>query len=271
MDLQRSPLLTVLMRVYNAEDHVHEAIRSVLLQGFVDFELLIVEGASSDRSGEIVRSFSDYRIRIVPQTGLGKNDALACGLAAARGLYLAIQDADDLSLPNRFARQVSALNGDADMVIVGSWVSIIEKRGAEIGVRTYPLDDAAIRRAMALYNPFAHSAVMFRLAPARACGGYTDTQVLEDYDFYPRLLAYGTCANLPEVLTAYRLHTYATAQHVKFILKATLDTKWKMHTVYGYRWTFRSVAVFCSQWLMQLLPSRVVNVLFRIIFIKRRR
>ena len=127
------PTVSVVVRVYNAERHLREAVESVLAQTFADFELLAIDDGSNDASVAILESYGDPRIRIVSQPNGGKIAAAQRGLAEARGRYVAILDADDRSAPERFARQVAYLEAHPDVVMVGSALGIIDERGARVG------------------------------------------------------------------------------------------------------------------------------------------
>src|SRR5687768_9316916 len=109
------------MPVYNGERYLDEAIESVLAQEFADFEFVIVDDGSTDSTPELLAKWAarDPRIVVVRQfDNCGTGCALNAGLAVARGEYIARQDADDLSLPGRLARQVAALDGDREAVMV---------------------------------------------------------------------------------------------------------------------------------------------------------
>ncbi|HSZ71252.1 MAG TPA: glycosyltransferase family 2 protein, partial [Cytophagaceae bacterium] len=121
-----TPILSVIMPVYNAEKYVYEAIDSVLKQSFGDFEFLIYNDCSTDASRAIILSFKDSRIRLVDSpfnTGYVKH--LNDGLLAARGEYIARMDADDISLPDRFKKQIDYLEQHKEVAVCGSFIEFI--------------------------------------------------------------------------------------------------------------------------------------------------
>src|SRR4051812_13632630 len=127
-----TPTISVLMPVYNAEKFVSEAIESILRQTYTDFEFLIVDDGSTDDSVDIVNEYAQQDKRIVhivrPHAGL--NTTLNEGLKVAKGKYLARMDADDISLPQRFARQVKYLDAHPECVLVGSRVMLMDMYGS---------------------------------------------------------------------------------------------------------------------------------------------
>ena len=125
------PVVSVVMPTLNAEKYLAEAIDSILKQTFSDFEFLIIDGGSVDKTVSIIKSYQDKRIRLL--NGSGKNIAadLNIGLEAATGEYIARMDADDVALPERFAKQVDFLEKNSDVAILGSSVITIDAEGKE--------------------------------------------------------------------------------------------------------------------------------------------
>lgn len=211
MDDQPTPQVTVLMAVFNGARHLRQAIDSVLSQTYRDFELLIVDDASTDDTREIVRSYADPRLRLVcAPVNQGLPGALNRGLHLARGTYVARLDHDDVALPGRLARQVVLLDRCPEVVVVGSWVHTIDEAGRPRGAQRYPLCPTLPRLLFqhALLRPcLAHPATMVRTAALRAVGGYDERYAIaQDYDLWLRLARLGRLRNLPEVLTLYREH-----------------------------------------------------------------
>jgi hypothetical protein len=206
-DGRRTPRVTVLMTVFNGERHLGEAVDSVLGQSFDDFELLIVDDASTDGTSAILGALTDPRVRVVPNAqNLGLTRSLNRGLALARGDLIARHDADDVSEPERLARQVAFLDAHPDAALVGSCYRKIDDSGAPLGDRALPLDHDRIRWALHFYCPFIHSAVVFRADVIQALGGYDETFVYaQDYDLWSRVAAAHRVANLAEMLVRYRI------------------------------------------------------------------
>jgi glycosyltransferase involved in cell wall biosynthesis len=252
--------VSVIVRVFNAERYLREAVQSVLAQSFADFELLAIDDGSTDSSVAILEAFGDPRIRVVSQPNGGKIAAAERGLNEARGRYVAILDADDRCAPERLAQQVAYLDAHAETVMIGSALGIIDERGARIGVRRYPQGDAALRRAVTIYNPFGHSSLMYRRDVALAAGGYDPRYVIEDWDLSLRLMRRGEVANLPGVLAEYRVRTDAVdARLIKVVLRGTIAARALAHNAYGFPRTARSLAVDVAQRALCFAPASLAN------------
>jgi glycosyltransferase involved in cell wall biosynthesis len=207
--IMTTPLITVLLPVYNGGPLLDEAIHSILSQTFSDFELLVIDDGSTDNSHSRAAAFRDPRIRILRnQTNIGLTRSLNRGLAEARGEYVARQDADDISLPDRFAAQVEFLRMNSNVVLVGTSAMRIDAKGAKIGTNDMPTTHETIRWASLVDNPFLHTSVMFRRAVVQQeCGGYDEEySVCQDYALWTRLAAKHRVANLPERLVLMREH-----------------------------------------------------------------
>jgi glycosyltransferase involved in cell wall biosynthesis len=154
-----NPKVTVLMSVYNAGEHLRDAVRSILDQSHADFEFLIVDDASADRSVEIIESFLDPRIRIIRnEKNLGLAVSLNKGLDAATGEYVARMDCDDISAKDRLQAQVDLLERNPRVGACGTWIRHI---GEKRIIRYYT--DPDILKCILLFDPpMAHPTVMFR-------------------------------------------------------------------------------------------------------------
>lgn len=212
------PRLSVVMAVRNGAPYLRQAIESVLEQSYRDFEFLIVDDASTDDTVDIVRAYSDSRIHLIRNdTNLGPFAAANVALERARGTYLARMDGDDVSLPNRFARQVEALDAAPDVVLVSSEYDVIDGNGRVLpGSRDdrRAADSEVIAWHLRFYNYLGgHSQVMFRRDAALAVGGYpTELRYSQDYAMWLRLLDHGRIVILPEVLLQYRVHAHAISR-----------------------------------------------------------
>jgi glycosyltransferase involved in cell wall biosynthesis len=203
------PRVTVLLAVYNGAAHLGAAIDSILGQTYHDFELLIVNDGSTDRSREIVLSYRDPRIRLLDnERNLGLATSLNIGMAAASGEYVARQDADDVSEPNRLERQVQFLDAHPHVALAGTWYSEIDGAGRLLARHELPRDWTAIRWALLFFCPFIHSAVMLRRTPVLSqIGGYDESLTCSlDYELWTRIARSMAVANLAEYLVRWRTH-----------------------------------------------------------------
>ncbi len=201
------PLLTVLLCVWNGEAYLRAAIESVLRQSYRDFEFLIIDDASTDTTAEILRATGDPRVRVLRnERNLGLTASLNRGLAEARGEFIARQDADDLSHPDRFALQLSFLHAHHSSGAVGAQARLIDGRGRSLGKKDFPLGFRSIWWAHLFDNALAHSAVIFRRNAVQNIGGYDESyRASQDYELWSRLGERHLLANLPERLVTLRI------------------------------------------------------------------
>jgi glycosyltransferase involved in cell wall biosynthesis len=203
------PRVSVVLCVYNQADYLPEAMGSILGQTLTDLELIVVDDGSTDSSPEVIHRFTDPRIRYVRnERNLGHASSLNRGCALARGRYLAIMDSDDISLPERLARQADFLDAHPDVAMCGSWV---ETFGARTEVRRFPTEPAALAVHLLLSCPFSTPTVMLRQAATMPGGFDFDRFGLAfDYACWVDVANRAPVANLPEVLLKYRLHAGQT-------------------------------------------------------------
>ena len=159
-----SPIVSVVMTVYNTEPYLAEAIESILSQTFREFELIVIDDGSTDASGEIIDHYSiqDQRLRVVHQDNQGIYAATNCGFELARGKYLARMDADDIALPDRLQKQVLIMDSDASLILLGTAYELIDEDGRLIRLDKLPESDSEIRWHLLFHNPFAQSTVIFK-------------------------------------------------------------------------------------------------------------
>jgi hypothetical protein len=201
--------VTVLMAVRDGARFLRPALDGLMAQTLADFELIVVDDGSTDASAAIVRSYRDPRIVFI-ETGrrLGQTRALNRGLALATGTYVARQDADDVSAPERLARQAAFLESHPEVALVGCWYRVIDAEGRTTAERELPCADLDLRWALLFFCPFVHSAVMFRRAVIPDRLGLYDERFAysQDYELWLRVARGCRVANLPETLVGYRRH-----------------------------------------------------------------
>ena len=201
--------VSVIMGVYNGERYLPDAIKSILDQTLTDFEFIIINDGSTDRSREIVMSFSDPRIKPVDnEKNLGLVATLNRGLELANGKYIARMDADDIALPNRLQRQVDYMEQHPEMVVSGTSVELFND--AEVhSIWKVTVDPRSIAMQLLFVPCFCHPSAILRGEVIRKHQiRYSKDYVhAEDYELWIRLLRSGfNIGNLSEVLLRYRMH-----------------------------------------------------------------
>lgn len=199
------------MPVYNAGDHLDAAVASILDQSYPAFELLIVDDGSDAPGATLIDSWArrDPRIRVLRnRSNLGVTRSLNIGLAAARGEFLARQDADDIALPRRLQAQVDFFDDHPHHVLVGCGCALMDEHGRTTTLDGLGWTDWELLLISLVRTPIVHSSAMFRLDPVRRQRIAYDEHFLwaEDFDLWVRMLALGRLGVVPEVLVRYRLH-----------------------------------------------------------------
>ncbi|MBX3348220.1 MAG: glycosyltransferase family 2 protein [Nitrospira sp.] len=204
--MHTEPLVSVLLPVYNAASYVQEAIESILRQTYRNFELIVVDDGSTDESGRVIQTITDPRIRVVHQPNRGLSAALNRAIEMAQGVYLARQDADDLSLPQRLDRQVDFLEAHPAVGMVGTWAEVRTDTPKSDNVYAPPTDNHLLKFELLFDNPFIHSSVMIRKHVLVCVGVYTQEASVraEDYDLWSRIVREFDVSNLSEMLNVYR-------------------------------------------------------------------
>jgi len=211
------PSISVIMPLYNAADYLKETLHSILNQTFQDFELIIVDDASTDDSQAIVESFGDPRILLLRNdTNCGQVFSLNRALSIARANYVAQHDADDISFPTRFEKQWHYLQTHPEIAMVGAWSQFnILDTGSQY-VRKVPTAPSGIDFALCLYNCFSGSNIMYRKSVAQSIGGHSrvnsQSDVNHDYYFYILMAACSPLAIIPEVLGQVNIHSDSYSQ-----------------------------------------------------------
>lgn len=212
-------MISVILPVYNGkEEHLRQAIESILSQTYTDYEFIIINDGSTDENIEkVILSYNDSRIKYVKQENSGVAQTLNNGLAIAQGKYIARMDADDISLPNRFEKQVQFLETHTEFALCGSWIEVFYKSGKRNITRylEYPKILDCLRGGIV-----AHPAVMFnRVEFEKYNLRYNPEYKCEDFELWSRAIVYLNFYNIQEPLLLYRRHE----NNISFINSAVED------------------------------------------------
>jgi len=201
-----NPLISVVLSVYNAEKYLSEAIESILNQSYGNFEFIIINDGSTDRSLEIIKSYEDVRIILISRENRGLAASLNEGIIKATGKYIARMDADDISFPERFEKQITFMEDNHEIGICGTAVIMF---GEHINNSLWRLarNDQAIRTELLFSSSLAHPTVMIRRALLIENELFYNEKFIhaEDIELWTRLEKYTKFANLKSPLLKYRV------------------------------------------------------------------
>jgi glycosyltransferase involved in cell wall biosynthesis len=202
-----TPEISVVMPVYNAEKYLSETIESILNQTHIDFELLILNDKSTDNSLKIIKQYqaNDSRIIVIDkEINVGPANLRNEGFRLSKGTFIALMDADDIALPNRFEKQIAVLKNNPEIGVCGTWFTFFGAKKNKV-IRHSEKHDAikiSFLHSCGIGNP----TVMLRKEALNGLEFNNDYVPVEDYDLWSRLLFKTKFYNIPESLLNYRQH-----------------------------------------------------------------
>lgn len=201
------PKISVIMPAYNAEQYIKEAMDSILNQTYGDFEFIVLNDCSKDSTEQIIASYADDRIVYVKnEQNMGVAATLNKGLSLAKGEYVARMDADDISMPERFALQVAYLDAHPQVAVLAANVELFNEEGP-ISTGWSTTDPAQMKVDLLFSCGLAHPSVMMRRDVIQSLGGYDlEFEGMEDYELWCRVAEDHGVTALSEVLLRYRIH-----------------------------------------------------------------
>lgn len=259
------------MPVHNAQKYITIAIESILNQTLKEFELIIINDNSKDKTLEILKFFSkkDSRIKIINnETRLNIANSLNKGIGFAKSEIIARMDSDDISLPDRLEIQYKLINSSKNIAVVGANIMLIDSEGKEIGLRNYPDSSEKLKNCLFRYSSFAHPVVMFRKKMFDEVDRY-DPQYspTEDLDLWFRLGRNYKFRSVPRTLLKYRLDEKSSSHKaLKDVEILVFKIRLKAMTKYGYLPSFYDVIYNLVQFItLWITPSeyriKIYNIL----------
>ena len=256
------PLISVVMPTFNAEIYIARAIESILGQSFTNFELVIVDDCSTDKTLSIARKYatSDKRIRIVRnEKNLKIAKSLNRAVKISKSDIIARMDADDISDPRRLELQYRVLKLRPKVAVVGANMIVVDEKGEVISKRRYPTESKELKKVLFRYSAFAHPVVMFRKRVFEEFGGYIENVFpVEDLDLWFKIGSKYQFATVPRFLLKYTLYTTSSShKNLKSIEFLGLKVKLNAIKNLGYRPSLYDVLYnileYSTIWFM---PSR---------------
>ncbi len=229
------PRFSVVTSVHNGEAYLEECINSVLNQTFKDFEYIILNNGSTDRTSEILDRYKDSRLRIIHQENLGIVNSLNKGTSLCRSDLIAHLDADDFVHPSWLEKHFEYIKQNQDVVVSSSRFE--ELFHGKLYPQSFPFieNDCEIRRSLCFFNPIPHSFTIIRKAALQKVGGYDPKLVIvHDYDLWVRLLEEGKGYIIDEILGVYRVHetSFATKKE-ELMIREAFQVQWKAYRKLG--------------------------------------
>jgi glycosyltransferase involved in cell wall biosynthesis len=202
--MRSSPAISVVMPVFNCYSYIEDAINSILNQTFTDFELIIIDDGSTDGTTDLLKKFTDSRIKFIfKEVNQGVSSATNDGFRLAQGKYIARMDGDDISVKERFEKQVSLLENNAKIFICGGFVKYL---GGSNSIIEYKETHQEIITGLLLSNSICMGASMFRRKELSHHFYDENKKSGEDYDFWTKVAWLGEFYAIQEVLLLYRVH-----------------------------------------------------------------
>ena len=261
-----TPKISVLMPAYNAEKYIGEAIESILNQTFKDFEFIIVDDCSTDKTWEIIQRFAIIDTRIVAlknkiNLGIAGNRNKLISLAS--GKYVLWQDADDISMRYRAEKQYDFMVNHQDVGICGGWLQFFSE-SKDLGIRKYDSEDANLRKKIFRYSPVAQPGAMIRRDVFKKVGEFDlKYPPAEDLDMSFRIGTFYKFSNLQEVVLKYRSHdSSATFKRLRKIEVSTLKIRWNNLKNKSYNLTIIDFVYNLVQIVSMVLPPKIKIFIF---------
>ena len=244
----KEPLISVLLCTYNDEKYIYKAVKSILDQTFEDFEFIIINDGSTDKTLDILKQFDDKRLILIDKPNTGLTDSLNLGVSIAKSNWIARMDGDDISIKTRFEEQIKYI--DDNVAVIGTQCKFIDEEGNQIATVSLPLThNEILKKGTSFRTMFIHPSVLINKELLLKSGGYDDyINSAEDLDLWLKLSHYGKLVNLDSVLLEYRMHQnkISITKRKDQLLNATIaifKSKNKIYTNISKKdyFTFRNV------------------------------
>ena len=196
------------MVAYNSDKYINEAINSILSQTFTDFELIIVNDGSTDKTKNVILSINDSRIKYYENpNNIGQNISRNIALKYSIGKYIAVMDADDISYDNRLEKQIKFMEEHEDYGLIGSLAGVIDHTGKSLGIsqsKCFPPNETMVY--LLFRNCFTHSSILFRKEILKKVGINKNLLLAADYEIIVKVSRFMKVGNINEELVKYRRH-----------------------------------------------------------------
>lgn len=272
MNKNITPLISVVMPVYNAADFLRPALDSIINQTYKNWELIAVDDASTDASQKILKEYQakDKRIKVLKNiNNLGVSKSANKAISHAKGDYIARMDADDICYPDRFEKQTSYLQDNPDTLAVGMQCHLINEKEEIIGDKLFPTSFKNIKAMMFWSIPVQQPSIMFNCKKIPVDfpwydGGFRSA---EDLELIFKLFKMGKVENMSDFGLKYRIHTRNTSLiNPKKTFYLTLKSRLRAIRKHGYRPSLKGLVLTIIQTIVVfIVPAKYVFPLYSIV------
>ena len=258
------PAISIVIPAYNAEKYILETIASVQQQTFTDYEIIVIDDGSIDKTVDILKTVEDTRLNVFSHANAGVSIARNRGIAQARGEFIALLDADDLWTPDKLEMQIKALQSSPQAVLAYSWTYFMDASGKSIYL-AQPMwieGDVYTQLLSSNFIQSIGSNVLIRKKALNEVGGF-DSELThgEDWELCARLAAHWPFVLVPQHQVFYRQHLSSVSSNLQGMDESTLKAIEKIFQTTPPELQFikiQSLAIF-YQFLTQLSLARSVN------------
>lgn len=260
------PVISVLMPAYNAEKYIAESIESILNQTFTDFEFIIIDDCSTDKTWEIIQEYADKDKRIITLKN-EKNLGIAGNrnklVSLAKGKYIVWQDADDISMPYRIEHQYDFMEKNPEVGISGGYLLFFDE-SRDLCVRKYASSDAILRKKIFRYSPVSQGAAIIRKSIINNMVPFdVSLKQAEDLDLSFRIGRLSSFANIQEVVLKYRQHDKSVSfEKIRENIKYTLEVRKRAMKKYDYDMTISDSLFYLIAYVFQFMPQKISYYVF---------
>lgn len=266
-----TPLVSILMPVYNAHEYLVGALDSMLFQTYRNWELIAIDDCSTDDSFLTLSQYEklDPRIKAfknIENMGVGKT--LDKAVTYAKGDFIARMDADDMSYPDRFEKQVKYLLDHPEVIALGGQVRLIDEKGKNIGVKMFPTNSNTLYTMLYTNVPIQHPTLMVNKTKLpEHFGWYGGWKKAQDLYLFFQLVNYGKLANLSDFVLDYRFYADSNSlKNPKDTYSITKKIRAAAKNKFGYKPCFKSRVIEVVQDItVGVLPNFLIRGLFKIL------
>lgn len=260
------PQVSVIMPVLNGGHYIEQAILSIINQTYQNFEFLIIDDGSTDKSWQIIMGFQEKYPKKIKCFKLPKHigtfAATNFAIKKSNGEFIALMDCDDIAYPTRFEKQVTYLVNNPDVIVVGSHVKIINEKGKVTGKKRLPTSYEKIYKAFGIFHPMVHPVCMVRkyLPNGKVYRYINKFGVNDDYNTFFSILRLGKFINLDEYLLSYRIHNNNhSIKNIRKIFLNSLKIRIEASKKYNYNYSLTDILLIFFQALFILvIPSKYI-------------